>query len=241
MQLSSLIFGTFFCFISVSLASAHDLITDEVAKEYLLELQESVSVLEDVGASNETRAQAALSIGTTLEEIKSFLNRDISMHGAINGLATEYLVSKLENSGLALHFDSKNNYYPFDNTYYHAALKFASSNNTRSLAKVRLIKGDFYHDFKGDLMSTTASLTDLEGQVKSFDEVDFTSLSNEEAEELRFIKIITYARLMKGRRTDEDDRLSNVFQALSEEFEMLYPSSMRLGAVSVVKEILNVH
>ena len=241
MQLSSLIFGTFFCFISVSLASAHDLITDEVAKEYLLELQESVSVLEDVGAPNETRAQAALSIGSKLEEIKSFLNRDISMHGAINGLATEYLVSKLENSGMALHFDSKNNYYPFDNTYYHAALKFASSNNTRSLAKVRLIKGDFYHDFKGDLMSTTASLTDLEEQVKTFDEVDFTSLSNEEAEELRFIKIITYARLINSGRADEADRLSRAFQALSEEFEMLYPSSMRLGAVFVVKEILNVH
>jgi len=90
-------------------------------------------------------------------------------------------------------------------------------------------------------MSTTASLTDLEGQVKSFNDVDFTSLSNEEAEELRFIKIITYARLMKGKRNDEDDRLTKVFQALSEEFEMLYPSSMRLGAVSVVKEILNVH
>jgi len=241
MHLSSLIFGALFCFISVSLVSAHDLITDEVAKQYLLELQESVSVLEDVGASNEMRAQSALSIGTKLEEIKSFLNRDISMHGAINGLATEYLVSKLESSGLALHFDSKNNYYPSDNSYYHAALKFASSNETRSLAKVRIIKGDFYHDFQGDLMSTTASLTDLEGQVKSFNDVDFTSLSNEEAEELRFIKIITYARLMKGKRNDEDDRLSKVFQALSEEFEMLYPSSMRLGAVSVVKEILNVH
>jgi hypothetical protein len=241
MHLSSLIFGALFCFISVSLVSAHDLITDEVAKQYLLELQESVSVLEDVGASNEMRAQSALSIGAKLEEIKSFLNRDISMHGAINGLATEYLVSKLESSGMALHFDSKNNYYPSDNSYYHTALKFASSNETRSLAKVRLIKGDFYHDFQGDLMSTTASLTDLEGQVKSFNDVDFTSLSNEEAEELRFIKIITYARLMKGKRNDEDDRLSKLFQALSEEFEMLYPSSMRLGAVSVVKEILNVH
>ena len=80
---------------SLSLGTAaHDFITAESAQTYLAAVADSQKTI----ASKEPtakRARAHLDLGRTLDEIRELLNRDLTAHGRVQGLPSNFLMSVL--------------------------------------------------------------------------------------------------------------------------------------------------
>jgi len=85
---------------------AHESITTEARKNYLVKLQESNQVLL-ANPAVPVKAKTLYQIGVTLEEIRDLFNQDIISHGAVKGLDSNLLLTELARAGFKLELSPK--------------------------------------------------------------------------------------------------------------------------------------
>ncbi len=217
---------------------AHDLITAELAEGYLEKAAKWQK--QSAGSAEQAeRARALLRIGVMLDEIRGYLNRDLAVHGEVQGLASNYLVAELGELGTPLSYDRERRFFTANSRYYRAALDLGLSSGLAREARLRLLRGEFYDSFDIDPLQTSQSAEQLQAQVRLVDEL-YDSVSTEpDREEVRFIAAIVYARAAKI-TTDGKRRSVYLDKALVyiDAFGREYPDSMRSAAMPVVREAL---
>ncbi len=220
-------------------AHAHDLITAELAKGYLDKAARWQE--QSTGAAQKAeRAMAQLQIGVMLDEIRGYLNRDLAVHGEVQGLASNYLVAELARGGTPLSYDQERRFFTANSRYYRAALDLGLSGAPARQARLGLLRGEFYDSFDIDPLQTSQSGQQLQAQLRLVDTL-YDSVDDEpDREEVRFIAAIVYARAAKS-TTDRQQRTTYHEQALAyvEAFAREYPDSMRSAAMPVVRDALN--
>lgn len=221
-----------------SSANAHDLITAEAAERYL----ESASRWHEQSVSAPvvtTRAEAHVRTGAMLDEIRELLNRDLAIHGKVQGLASNYLVSELKRLGTPLAYSEKRGYFLANSTHYRTALELGLTEPLVGEAQLRLLRGDFYDSFDFDPLQSTQTWGQLREQLALAEDLVAKTVTEPDREEVRFIAAFVYARAAKSApdaKTAGDFRNKALASAL--EFESQYPDSMRSAAMPVVRDAL---
>ena len=219
-------------------ADAHDLITAESAQRYLenavLWQQQSVAA-----PDHSERARADLKLGMMLDEIRDLLNRDLAVHGEVQGLASNYLVAELKRVGTPLAFSERRHYFMANAGYYRAALQLGLEGDLATEARLRLLRGEFYDSFGSDPFETDQTSQQFQQQLDLVDKLMDDAISEPDLEEVRFIAAIVYARAAKlatdtGKRSDFRDKAL----ATADRFERQYPDSLRTAAMPVIREAL---
>lgn len=223
-----------------SIAPAHDLITAELAESYLKQAGAWHEQMKS-GVQRGEQAQACLQIGEMLDEIRALLNRDLAVHGQVQGLASAYLVASLERTGTPLAYSPSRNYFTANSDYYRKALELGLSEDLARRAQVGLLRGEFYDNFSGNLLDADQKNQQLQEQLTLAEALMADQLSEPDMEEVRFIAIILYARAAKsasgsgGRAAYRDKAL-----VLATAFERDYPDSLRAAAIPVLRSSLKV-
>ncbi|NIO39413.1 MAG: hypothetical protein GTO41_03930 [Burkholderiales bacterium] len=224
---------------SAPAALAHDLITAELAEQYV---SKAVTWKEQsqTDADVEERAKAQLRIGTMLDEIRGYLNRDLAAHGQVQGLASNYLVAELKRLGTPLAYSQVRNYFIANSAYYRAALKSGLSGATMREARLRLLRGEFYDSFDIDLLETRQSSSELEESRMLVEQLLGSVTKEPDLEEVRFIAAIVYARSAKL-TTDAAVRAEMRDKALAsiDGFIVDYPDSLRSAAMPIVRDAMH--
>ncbi len=217
---------------------AHDLITAELAEGYLNKAAKWQKQSAEAAEKPE-RARAQLRIGVMLDEIRGYLNRDLAVHGEVQGLASNYLVAELGKVGTPLSYDRKRRYFTANSAYYRAALDLGLSSGLAREARLRLLRGEFYDSFDIDPLHTMQGAEQLQAQIRLVDELYDSVSAEPDREEVRFIAAIVYARAVKA-TTDGQQRSTYLEKALAyiDAFAREYPDSMRSAAMPVVREAL---
>jgi len=222
----------------IGAALAHDLITAESAEVYLSKAIEW-SEKSNSNAANSQRAEAYLRIGIMLDEIRGLLNRDLAVHGKVQGLASNYLVAELARAGTPLAFSGSSNYFTPNSKYYRSALELGLNGVLAREARLQLLRGEFYDSFGVDPLDTSQTDQQLREQLVLVDALIPDVTSEPDREELRFIATIVYAR---AARTASQVPAGSVFRdkalALAAAFERDYPDSLRSAAMPVIREAL---
>lgn len=223
-----------------SIALAHDLITAELAETYLKQAGAWHEQINS-GAQRGEQAQVCLKIGEMLDEIRILLNRDLAVHGEVQGLASAYLVAGLERVGTPLAYSPSRNYFTANSDYYRTALELGLAEDLARRARVGLLRGEFYDNFSGNLLDASLPSQQLQEQLVLADALIGDALPEPDMEEVRFIATILYARAAKsvsgrGERAAYRDKAL----ALATAFERDYPDSLRAAAIPVVRSSLRV-
>ncbi|MGD2141500.1 MAG: hypothetical protein PVH25_13970 [Burkholderiales bacterium] len=221
-----------------AVASAHDLITAELAEDYLNKATMWHGQAES-DADQARRAEAYLHLGVMLDEIRALLNRDLAVHGEVRGLASNYLVAELERTGTPLSYSESRNYFSANSGYYRTALELGLRGESANQARLGLLKGEFYDSFGVDPLDASQSPRQLREQLMLADTLLDNGISEPDLEEVRFIATILYARAARSalqagpRQTYREQAL-----ARAAAFERAYPDSMRSAAMPVVRQAL---
>jgi hypothetical protein len=221
-----------------SIALAHDLITAELAERYL---QQASNWHEQIrsGAQGREPARACLQIGEMLDEIRALLNRDLAVHGRVQGLASAYLVSGLERTGTPLAFSPSRNYFTANSDYYRSALELGLGDDLARRARVGLLRGEFYDNFSANLLDTSVASQPLQEQLALADALISDALPEPDMEEVRFIATILYARAaMSASRSAKRVAYRDKALILATAFERDYPDSLRATAIPIVRSSL---
>jgi len=217
----------------------HDLITAELAEGYLNKAtkwqKQSVEETE-----KPERAKALLRIGVMLDEIRGYLNRDLAVHGKVQGLASNYLVAELDKLGTPLSYSGERRLFIANSGYYRSALELGLNRVLAREARLRLLRGEFYDSFDVDPLQTTQSMTQLQEQIYLADELNESVNTEPDLEEVRFIAAILYARAA-SLETGEAQRRIYLSEALVriDAFSREYPDSLRSAAMPVMREALS--
>lgn len=218
---------------------AHDLITAEIAEGYLNKAAKWQKQSAE-SAEKPERARAQLRIGVMLDEIRGYLNRDLAMHGEVQGLASNYLVAELGKLGTPLSYDRERRFFTANARYYRAALDLGLTRELAREARLRLLRGEFYDSFDIDPLQTTQNTEQLQAQIRLVDELYEGVSAEPDREEVRFIAAIVYARAAKF-TADGKRRAAYLDKALAyiDAFGREYPDSMRSAAMPVVRDALS--
>lgn len=225
---------------SLSLAAAaHDLITAESAQAYLAAVAESQKTI----ASKEPaakRARAHLDLGTTLDEIRELLNRDLAAHGRVQGLPSNFLMSELKARGAELALAPDKSRFIANVRHYREALKLEPSGPVAAHAAYRLLQGYFYDSFTSDPLEPGAQTREqLAEQIRLGEWMLMRYPQYGEREETSFILAIHYVQAARsGRDAQEQAAFANKARALAGEFVRNYPQSMRAATLSHLLESL---
>ena len=221
-----------------SVALAHDLITAESAEAYLERASAWQGQIRS-GTQDRERAQANLKIGEMLDEIRALLNRDLAVHGEVQGLASAYLVAGLERVGTPLSYSPSRNFFTANSEYYRTALEFGLGEESARQARVGLLRGEFYDNFSGNLLDSMQAGQQLKEQIAVADALMGDELPEPEMEEVRFIATVLYARAAKSAsRSRERTAYRDKALVLATAFERDYPDSLRAAAIPVVRSSL---
>ncbi len=219
-------------------ASAHDLITAELAEAYLDNLMIWQRQAQ-VGPDKTGKAEASLKIGETLDEIRGLLNRDLAVHGEVQGLASGYLVSELERIGTPLAYSESRNYFTVNSKYYRAVLDLGVSGRPARQAQLHLLRGEFYDSFGVDPLDANQTSAQLREQLVLVDVLMDSEVSEPDREELRFIATIVYARAAtSASQQPAGSAYRGKALALAAAFEHDYPDSLRSAAMPVIRDAL---
>ena len=219
-------------------APAHDLITAELAEGYLKQASTWHEQINS-GASRREQAQACLKIGEMLDEIRVLLNRDLAVHGQVQGLASAYLVAGLERVGTPLTYSPSRNYFTANSDYYRTALELGLSEDLARRTRLDLLRGEFYDNFSGNLLDAGQTGQQLQEQLSVADALLGDALPEPDMEEVRFIATILYARAAKSvSRSGERAAYRDKALVLATAFERDYPDSLRAAAIPVVRSSL---
>jgi hypothetical protein len=219
-------------------SNAHDLITADAAERYLGNAsrwqEESLNA-----PTTRTRAEAHVKIGAMLDEIRELLNRDLAMHGKVQGLASNFLVTELQRLGTPLAYSGSRSYFLANSSHYRTALEIGLTGPLASEAKLRLLRGDFYDSFDFDPLQSTQTWGELQEQMMLVDDLAANTSNEPDREEVRFIAAIVYTRVAKSA---PDAKMATEFRnkaiMSTEAFERDYPDSMRSAAMPVVRNTL---
>jgi hypothetical protein len=225
------------CLLSVT-AGGHDLITAGYAQESLNDAALWQRQIANA-ADTRIRAEAHFRLGVMLDEIRDLLNRDLAAHGEVQGLASNFLVAQLEQSGTPLAFSAQRGYFLVNSDHYRAALRAGLAGEMAAEAKLRLLRGEFYDSFGSDPLSTTQSEDQLREQLRLAETLLDVTRTEPQLEEVRFITTILYARAARA-VTQPQARIEFRGKALATaaHFEQHYPDSLRSAAMPVLRESL---
>lgn len=215
---------------------AHDLITAEAAERYIAQAQRNVAVIQ----SRETaarRAEAHLALARMQDEIRELLNRDLAMHGRVQGLPSNLVVERFKAIGVALPWSERLGRFGAPVETYGAAYDLDPKGPTASGALYGVVYGRFYDSFRDDPLK---SLDDEPASSKAMIDVgerfvrDYPRDVN--VEEVRFIVAIASVRIA---RAGGEQRTAVRARELLERFRQDYPDSLRAAAVPVMLEALS--
>jgi hypothetical protein len=220
-------------------ARAHDLITAEAAERYLAQVQRDLDVLHSQQPAAQ-RAEAAVLLGRTLDEVHALLNRDLTAHGRIQGLPTEYLIRELKAKGLPLEVSSGLGRFPANVSWYREALRLSPDGPHAGDASFGWLKGDFYDSFDTDpLRARHQSWADLHEQIALGERTVRLQPAHPEIEEAKFILAVLYTR---AARTAPDRRAREQYADRARgsitEFQSRYPESLRVAALPILLQAL---
>lgn len=221
------------------LAHAHDLITVDSAQNYLSQAQQRLDILRSRQPAGQ-RAEAACSLGRMLDEIREMLNRDISAHGRVQGLASEYLVRELRTKGLPMEASPSLGHIPADVRWYRECLRLEPAGAHADAAALGLLTGSFYDSFDVDPLRPRAQTwSELTEQV-DFAERLAKRAAARDREEVQFILAVLCVR---GARAAPDRtqaaRHRERARTVIAQFQAAYPDRLRAAAMPVLLQELD--
>lgn len=219
-----------------SIGHAHDLITAEAAERYFGQAQQNLDVIRS-REPTPRRAEAHLMLARMEDEIRDLLNRDLAMHGRVQGLPSNLVIERLKAAGAPLPWSDRLGRYGAPVEHYRAALELDPKGRRANEALFGLISGTFYDSFRDDPLqsiadepATSRSLIDQgERFIREFPR-------DANLEEASFIVAIAYVRTA---RSGVDARRSAArARELLNQFQRDYPDSLRAAAIPVLLEAL---
>lgn len=213
--------------------SAHDLITTELAERYLARATADL----DRARSREAlarRAEAFYDLGRLVDEIRELLNRDIAMHGKVQGLPSNYLVAQLQARAIDLKAAPDTGRFGPGVSYYRAALDL-DQDVAQGDAAYRLLIGEFYEGFDADPLSTRWPWARLQDQVRLAERLRARQPPHPELEEIEFILAVVC--LQSARAAPDREKARAWSERGGREvasFRRRFPDSMRVSALEVL-------
>ncbi len=214
-------------------ASAHDLITTELAERYLARANADLEKTRsrEVPAR---RAEAFYDLGRLVDEIRELLNRDIAMHGKVQGLPSNYLVAQLQARAVDLKPAPDTGRFGPGVSYYRSALDL-DPDVARGDAAYRLLVGEFYDGFDADPLATRWPWGRLQEQVRLAERLRARQPAHPELEEIEFILAVVC--LQSARVAPDRDKARTWGERGAREaaaFRRRFPDSMRTSALEVL-------
>jgi hypothetical protein len=218
-------------------AVAHDLVNAESVQAYLSRVAELQRTLA-AGEGGETRAEASLRLGQTLDEIRELFNSDIEAHGKVQGLASSVLMSELTANGTPLAYSVRANRFTANLAYYRNSLLWDPSGPATAEASFCLLRGYFYDSIGTDPLQPVAQdRSQLAEQIKLGEELRRDFPRHMQREEISFILAIYY---MQAARAAKEKQTRTRFTATARErvreFVRTYPDSLRTTTLMALLE-----
>lgn len=217
----------------VPAAWAHDLITAEAVEKYLARADSDLSTVRGKAPSR-VRADAHYDLGRMLDEIRELLNRDVAMHGRVQGLATHLLIKELKGRGLELAASAGSGRFVVPASHYVEALKLDADARGGDAA-FRLLTGRFYDSFDADPARSRLSWPELEEQMRLAERLASRKQPHPEQEEIEFVAAVLHvqAAALVPDRTRAADHVKRA-QTAAAVFSRRYPDSLRNAALEVL-------
>jgi len=205
---------------------AHESITTEARKNYLVKLQEGNQVL-SANPSAPVKAKTLYQIGAMLEEIRDLFNQDIISHGAVKGLESNLLLTELARAGFKLEMSPKIGLYLSQLQYYRDAIKLDGKAAFADHARYLLLKNHFYDSFTDNpLTPLSQSKDELSELIAIGERLQKVKDSSINPEEVKFVLAIHYLQAIQQQLISKDEGQKN-FKKLLAELRKDYPQSLK--------------
>jgi hypothetical protein len=205
---------------------AHESITTEARKNYLLKLQEGSQVL-SANPSVPIKAKTLYQIGASLEEIRDLFNQDIISHGAVKGLESNLLLTELARAGFKLEMSPKIGLYMSQLHYYRDAIKLDGKAVFADHARYLLLKNHFYDSFTDNpLAPISQSKQELSELLDVGERLLKVKDKNINQEEVKFILAIHYLQAIQQQLIGKDEGMKK-FKVQLAELSRDYPQSLK--------------
>ncbi|MBX9962691.1 MAG: hypothetical protein K2Y35_06545 [Burkholderiales bacterium] len=215
---------------------AHDLITAEAAERYIAQAQRNAATIRSREAAPK-RAEAHLALARMQDEIRDLLNRDLAMHGRVQGLPSYLVVERFKAAGTPLPWSERLGRFGAPVEHYTAAYDLDPKGAGANDALYGVLYGRFYDSFRDDpLKSLDAEPGGSRILIDAGERFvrDFPRDGN--VEEVRFIVAVAWVRVA---RAGGDSRPSAArARELLLRFQQDYPGSLRAAAVPVFMDAL---
>ncbi len=205
---------------------AHESITTEARKNYLMKLQEANQV-QTANLSASAKAKALYQIGATLEEIRDLFNQDIISHGAVKGLESSLLLNELGQAGFKMEMSPKIGVYLSPLHYYRDTIKLDGKAAFADHARYLLLKNHFYDSFTDNplapFLQTREELSEL---LDIGEKLLKAKEKNINSEEVKFILAIHYLQAIQQQLISRDEGQKK-FKKLLADLRKDYPQSLK--------------
>ena len=207
-------------------AFAHESITTEARKNYLIKLQEQFQI-QAANPAAPIKAKALFQLGLTLDEIRDLYNEDIISHGAVNGLESTVLLNELSKAGFKMEMSPKIGLYVSQLQYYRQALKLDGKAAYADHARYLLLKNHFYDSFSDNPLKpfsqSREALMEMTAIGEQLLKVKGPAIN---PEEVKFILAIHYLQAMQQQWMAKEVGQKK-FATLLSELRKEYPQSLK--------------
>jgi len=205
---------------------AHESITTEARKNYLVKLQEGNQVL-SANPSAPVKAKTLYQIGAMLEEIRDLFNQDIISHGAVKGLESNLLLTELARAGFKLDMSPKIGLYLSQLHYYRDSIKLDGKAAFADHARYLWLKNHFYDSFTDNpLTPLSQSKEELSELIAIGERLQKVKDSSINPEEVKFVLAIHYLQAIQQQLIGKDEGMKK-FKKLLAELRLDYPQSLK--------------
>lgn len=217
---------------------AHDLITAEAAERYIAQAQRNIATIRSREAATR-RAEAHLALARMQDEIRDLLNRDLAMHGRVQGLPSNLVVERFKAMGVPLPWSERLGRFGAPVEHYAAAYDLDPKGTGASAALFGVVYGRFYDSFRDDpLASLVPEPASSNALIEAGERFVQSYPGDTNVEEVRFIVAVAWVRVARG--GGDTKRGAAQARELLERFRKDYPDSLRSAAVPVMLEALPV-
>ncbi len=217
-------------------ACAHDLITAEAVERYLSQANEHLATIRSSEPAPR-RAEAQVGLARLLDEIRDLLNRDIAIHGKVQGLPSNFVIARLRAAGAPLNWADRLGRYAAPVEHYRAAMDLDRKGRRSGEAMYGLLYGTFYDSFRDDPLQSIASEPSTSRVLVEVGESFVADHPGDvNVEEGRFIVAIAHVRLARAGPAARQHAVHA--RDLLARFQRDYPDSLRAAAVPVLLEAL---
>lgn len=214
---------------------AHDLITADAVERYLARADVCLAAGRDDGRPAR-RAAALYDLARMLDEIRDLLNRDIAMHGRVQGLPSNLLVSELRARGVEFGPDARTGRFASPSGYFRASLALDPRLHGGD-AGYRLMRGRFYDSFDADPLRTRLDREAVAEQLRLGEALLARRPEHPEREEIAFMVTVHLLHAMQLGSADEKARYWQAARTQAGAFAARYPESMRRAAIDALIEM----